>query len=335
MEYIDIISETVEPKVVQQQLDPVNSASMNLTNRSFIEANTISSSLTDIKTNHIIPVYIKDNETLISQTDFIETMVEAVAEIYPGLDVLKPVVRVSHPMKGRVPEARSKPASELLEHEKTLYYERMAFVMEIPSIQGIVDGNHLSLTVGGVKSYGQDNLYGKKGSDEHFHVFVGFQNKVCTNLKIWSDGLMGNLKVHSIGQLKGCIKTLLSNYNAGFQLQQMEQLTKVYLTEKQFATIIGKCRMYQHLPNELKKDIPLLLLGDTQIGAVCKDFYKDSSFCRDADGNINLWKLYNLFTGANKSSYIDNLLDRSVNAYNLVEQIRFGLEKKTNCWYLS
>ncbi|MBA3971941.1 MAG: DUF3871 family protein, partial [Bacteroidetes bacterium] len=47
-----------------------------------------------------------------------------------------------------------------------------------------------------------------------------------------------------------------------------------------------------------------LLLSDTQLGTVVKDFYRDNSFCKDADGNINLWKLYNLFTGSNKSSYI-------------------------------
>jgi hypothetical protein len=40
--------------------------------------------------------------------------------------------------------------------------------------------------------------------------------------------------------------------------------------------------------------------------AVFRDFYKDESFCRDANGDINLWKLYNLFAGANKSTYIDS-----------------------------
>ena len=92
--------------------------------------------------------------------------------------------------------------------------------------------------------------------------------------------------------------------------------------------------MYIHLPNDVKKDIPPILFGDTQISAVVKDYYKDESFCRDKQGNINLWKLYNLFTGVNKSSYIDSFLDRSVNAFNFVEQVRNGLEGKKECWYL-
>jgi len=65
-----------------------------------------------------------------------------------------------------------------------------------------------------------------------------------------------------------------------------------------------------------------------------KDFYKDESFCRDQNESINLWRLYNLFTGANKTSYIDSFLDRSVSAYNLVEEIKWALEGK-NSWYLN
>jgi hypothetical protein len=50
-----------------------------------------------------------------------------------------------------------------------------------------------------------------------------------------------------------------------------------------------------------------VLFGDQQINTVVRDFYKDSSFSRDSFGNINLWKLYNLLTGANKSSYIEKI----------------------------
>ncbi len=40
------------------------------------------------------------------------------------------------------------------------------------------------------------------------------------------------------------------------------------------------------------------------------------------------------FYGINKFSYIDSFIDRSVNAFNFVEQIRYALEGK-NCWYLN
>jgi hypothetical protein len=85
----------------------------------------------------------------------------------------------------------------------------------------------------------------------------------------------------------------------------------------------------------MKNDIAPLQFGDTQVGMVVKDYYKDKSFCRDANGNINLWKLYNLFTGSNKTSYIDTFLDRSANAYHFTEAIRFALQNKSTNWFLN
>lgn len=301
----------------------------------FIVANTINSSFDEMKAHHIIPVFTKDNEPLISHTDFIDTMVDITKDVFHGEHIFKPQIRVSHPIKGRVPDAKDKPASQLLESEKTLYYERMMFAIELPSIQDKIDGNTLSLTVGGVKAYNLDNLYSRSLCDQHFKVFIGFKNSVCANLCVWTDGLMENLCVKNISQLTASIRTLLESYNKNFHLFQLKKFSEHNISEQQFANLIGRCRMYQHLPGELKTEIPAILFGDQQLGAVVKDFYKDSSFCRSENGQINLWRLYNLFTGTNKSSYIDSFLERSVNAFSLVEQIRHALEEKETCWYLS
>ena len=301
----------------------------------FIEANTLEVSTREIRDEHIIPVFVKDNEPLISHAEFIAAGMQLAENIFQGEHILEPAVRVSHPIKGRIPEAKDKPAHLLQEWEKTLYYERMMFVIEIPSIQDEVDGNLLSLTIGGVKSYNLDNLYSRSQCDQHFKVFIGFKNRVCTNLCIWTDGYMGDMKVKSLGQLKAVMKTLMEGYNKNFQLFHLNQFARNTITEQQFAHLIGRCRMYNHLPAEQKGDIPALLFGDQQINTVVKDFYRDNSFSRDRNGNINLWKLYNLLTGANKSTYIDSFLDRSVNAFTLVENIRTCIEQKTESWYLN
>lgn len=305
------------------------------TDKPFIQANTIESTLEEIRSSHVIPVFIKDNEPVISHADFIESALDIVTEIYPSETILKPSVRLSHAIKGRIPEAKHKPAKDLLEHEKTLYYERMAFIIEVPTIHDEIDGSQLSLTIGGVKAYNLDNLYSKKGADEHFKVFIGFKNSVCTNLCVWSDGYMNDLKVRNAGQLKACIRTLVENYNANFHIHALRKLNDYSLSEQQFAHLIGRCRMYNHLPNPVKNNIVPLLLSDTQLGAVVKDYYRDNSFCKDVDGNINLWRLYNLFTGSNKSSYIDTFIDRSVNAYRFVDDIRDALNKKETNWFLN
>ncbi|PSR54066.1 hypothetical protein AHMF7605_11310 [Adhaeribacter arboris] len=311
------------------ELEPASSS------RAFIEANTLPVSLPEIQHHHLIPVFVKDNEPLISQWDFIQTVVEAVTDTFRGEQILRPQVRVSHPIKGRIPEAKDKPASLLLDSERTIYYERMMFCLEIPTVMDVIDGNTLSLLVGGVKAYNLDNLYNKKGAQEHFKLFIGFQNMVCTNLCVQTDGYMSDLKVTSLEQLRTGIYRLLDSYDQLRHLKQLQSLTEYSLTEPQFAQLLGRCRMYSYLPAEARKQIPALLYGDTQLGTVCKDYYRDESFCRQEDGTINLWRLYNLFTGVNKSTYIDQFLDRSVNALDFTTQVQQALDGGNASWFLN
>jgi hypothetical protein len=72
-------------------------------------------------------------------------------------------------------------------------------------------------------------------------------------------------------------------------------------------------RLYQSLPLSLQRNIPRLLLTDTQINQVAKSYIQDEDF-GSYGTDINMWNFYNLLTGANKSSYIDSFLDRSLNA---------------------
>jgi hypothetical protein len=322
------------PAVIDRSI-LVNSCEEEKQSPAFITANTMDCSFEEMKQRHIIPVFVKDNEPLISHSEFVLAASNLTADLFHGETILKPQVRVSHPIKGRIPEAKEKPANQLQEWEKTLYYERMMFVIEIPSITDTIDGNQLSLTLGGVKAYNLDNLYSRSLCDQHFKFFIGFKNKVCTNLCVWTDGYMGDLRVKNFNQLKASMRSLLEGYNQTYHLHHLRQLADYSITEQQFAHIIGRCRMYNHLPSEMKTDISPILFGDNQMSTVVKDFYRDNSFCRDADGNINLWKLYNLFTGANKATYIDSFLDRSVNAFNLTEQIRRSIMQGSDCWYLN
>lgn len=93
--------------------------------------------------------------------------------------------------------------------------------------------------------------------------------------------------------------------------------------------------MYQHLPASIRKNTPELALGESQINSVCRDYYKDDSFCRNEGGDISLWRLYNLFTSANRNSYIDSFLDRAVNAATFTLQLANTMEHKSTNWFLS
>ena len=67
-----------------------------------------------------------------------------------------------------------------------------------------------------------------------------------------------------------------------------------------------------------------MLLTDTQINSVAKSYINDENF-GGTGGELNMWKFYNLLTGANKSSYIDSFLDRSLNTTEMATGINMAL----------
>lgn len=320
---------------MNNQIDYSTEIEIVSSSNAFIEANTIEVSLQEMETTHIIPSYTKDYEPLISVGDFINRTQDVLHHFLEGETILSPAIRVSHPIKGRIPEARFKPTSELRDDEKTVYYERTMFLFEIPSISSTIDGQPMSLIVGGVKAYNEDKINGKKGCPENFKLFVGFQVKVCSNLCVWTDGAVVHAKVRSIGELMDSTMKMLSGYQPKQQIQALESLVNYSLSERQLAQILGRARLYNYLPSSERNEIPELLFTDTQINTVAREYYLDESFHRGSNGEISLWNLYNLLTGSNKSSYIDQYIPRAVNASQFVFQLQDSLDQGTNNWYLS
>lgn len=300
----------------------------------FIEANTKKVTLEHLKEDCIIPVFSKDNETTISHFEFINAIDASIRESYPQRAILKPDIRVSHVIKGRVPSAIGKPAKELLDHEKTIYYERMAFMFELPEITQEINGNILSLSVGGVRAYNQENLYSKK-SVERFKIFIGFKNMVCCNLCVSSDGFTNELRVSSVHDLMEKSFELFQGYNAERHMESMQLLSNYHLSEQQFAQLMGKLKMYGFLESKSKKGMLSVDINDGQVNTVIKNYYQDENFSREQNGDITLWNLYNLFTEANKSSYIHKNLERNVNAFDLSMDIAESLQKGQANWFIN
>lgn len=299
----------------------------------FIEANTISVDMEHLKNECTIPVFAKDNECTISHFEFINSTKEVVEDILGYKGILKPDIRVSHVIKGRVPTAIGKLAKDLLEEEKTIYYERMAFVLEIPEISEIINGNKLNLTIGGVRSLSQENLFSKK-SMEKFKVFIGFQNTVCTNLAISTDGLKEDLRVSSILELKAKIYELINTYKKKEHLISLEKMFQYSLTENQFAHLIGKMKLYPYLSKEEKQTLFPLAINDTQLNIVVRDYHTDAHFSKSEGNTINFWNVYNLLTEANKSTYIDSNLERNVNAYAFINYLLNSIENQSSNYFL-
>ncbi|MDR6762944.1 glutaredoxin-related protein [Flavobacterium sp. 2755] len=151
-----------------------------------------------------------------------------------------------------------------------------------------------------------------------------------------TDGFAEEMRVTSYVELQSKIMEVLQNYNAEKHLVEMKKLSEYSLTEHQFATLLGRSKLYQHMPKSHKINIPALNFNDGQLNVVAKDYYEDEHFGRNSDGDLNLWNMYSLFTQANKSSYIDTFLDRNVNAFDFSNGISNALIGSANYrWFLS
>ena len=312
-----IIEEPVKPKRVNH----------------FIEANSVEVTLDHLKNDNVIPVFSKDNELTISHPQFIETVWEAANSFYSGEQIEQPDIRCSHVVKGRRPESINKPKNLLTEADTTQYYERCAFAIDIPSIYENVSGNRLNLSIVGVRALNRENLATKK-SPELFRLAVSFKNTVCCNMCVSTDGYKDDIKVMSTKELFRATLELLNNFNTAKNIHLLQTLGNSYLTEHQFCQLLGRMRLYQSLPQGYQKDIPKMLITDSQINTVAKAYINDKNF-GSLGNDISMWKLYNLLTGANKSSYIDSFLDRAVNATEIATGINAALHGDTKYkWFI-
>lgn len=291
--------------------------------------------LVTIETDHVVPVHAKDNEQAISHSEFIHAVRASATDLFGAST--GPIIRVSHPIMGRIPEARNKPANELLPEETTLYYERMAWMVNFPDITANIGNEILELAVGGVKAYNLDNLNSTKESMEHFKLFIGFKNMVCTNLCVSTSGFKDSIRVNSLKQLKVLAAELFHQ----FYVFEMESIVKLYshleeasLTERQFAQLLGRIKLYNAMSKQDRLGIPEIGLSDNQLNTVATDYYSDKSHARNPDGSISMWNVYNLFTGAAKSAYIDKFLSRNVLSHEGVNHL-LGALNGGDSWYLN
>lgn len=246
-----------------------------------------------------------------------------------------PEIRVSHIVRGRIPSALGKKASELLECEKTQFYQRLAFAFTVPTIFETIRGQKLELCIGGVRNYSDLNLYRSSKGLEKFSIFIGWRMKICSNQILTGEGVRFNMEVTNINELYRNVLELFNSFNAAKEIHLMQTLSDTYLSETQFAQVVGRMRMYQALSPARQKAIPRLLITDSQINSVCRDYYTNEVF-GVKDNAISLFDFHNLLTQANKMSYVDAYLQRGVNATEVsvgLNNVLQGLDNKYS-WFL-
>jgi hypothetical protein len=141
------------------------------------------------------------------------------------------------------------------------------------------------------------------------HIIPVFAKGVSSDMGVLS------LEVFSSDEIMNSVKELFGAFEHELALQSLKKLNDVVLSQQEFEKYIGKVRLLYYNPELHQKD----WLGDQQMGHVVKGYFNNSNFSSNTDGSISLWNVYNLMTEANKSSYIDRFIPKSMQIRNMIE----------------
>ena len=302
----------------------------------FIESNTQAMSLAEIADKCIVPTF-SDNSLTISHQDFCGAVYKAAENVFGALTPIE--CRVSHPINGRIPTALNKKTQDLTDNEKTVYYQRLAWIAKVSNLTRNINGQEIHLTIGGVRAYSEDKLYNRPSALK-FKIFVGWQVRVCSNLMLQTNGFSGSIDCMTSFDIHQKALELFSRFEPekDNNLDVLAELYDTRLTEEQFCHIIGRMRLYQALPLVQQKTLPQFALGDQVVNEATRQYVVNQNFGRKTgDDGISTFDLMQLLNEAVKSSYIDKWLERNASCTTFATGIRKALRHEDSefDWFLN
>ncbi len=303
------------------------------TQNPFILGSTSSIELNDLEQNYLTPVYAKDCSEVISHGNFIRTLLAAVKAHFPNETVAEPKIRVSHQLMMRNQSGVGKLIEQLDDLDTSSYFQRLITMIEIPSIKQNVNGNELNLQVVAIHSFHELNLLGSSNQRQNITMGIGFVNSVCTNLCLSTDGVNSTIKVYNTDELYKYALELFGQYNPARHLEQMRLLRETKMNTSTFSQFLGKCRLYAAMPQSLKIELnlPEVTLLEAQLNSACRDYFENSNFKADENGDLTMWNFYNILTNF-KNSPIVPFIDRSVNIFDVAVGVSRAINGTDNSW---
>lgn len=221
----DIITQPVAWEVQEALHDPFTERHPN-----FIEGPSSEISMEELTYRNIIPTF-SDNSLTISHQKFIETTRKAAEVIFGSGNITGAETRCSHPIIGRIPSAQHKKASDLLDEEKTIFYQRLAWIAQVCNFTSSINGQSVSLTIGGTRSYHEDKLYARQ-NPQHFRLFIGYRVRVCSNMMLTCDGISENLLCMTEADIFQHAFYLFQRFNEVKEstLYNLEALNNIWMT---------------------------------------------------------------------------------------------------------
>lgn len=309
------------------------------TTPAFIESNSQAITLEELETKCIVPCFAT-NELTLSHQEIARNLYSAAALVY-GQENLGPLeFRVSHPISGRVGKsALSKDIDQLLDSEKSLWFQRIACCFKVKSMTKTICDQETNLCIGFIRSYHTTNLYSGK-SAERISLYCGTRVRVCSNLCLTLSGLRENLQCLTGMDVKEHAHRLLESYSAHADedTQMLENLSSTYITPSEFSHLIGRLRYYMALSTNDQKALPKLDLGDQLCNEATRLFVNSHWGIQEGEESVNLFRLLQCFNEAAKNSYIHNFLTKNAQCTELVlniQKVLQGDRDNAYSWFLN
>ncbi len=302
----------------------------------FIESNTQAITLEELATRCIVPTF-SDNSLTIAHQNAIAAVYKAAEDVFGELT--PPECRVSHAINGRVASAIHKPTKDLTDEEKTIFYQRLAFVAHVKSMTRVVAGTEVHLCIGLCRCYNQDKLYSRK-SPEKITIFAGWIVRVCSNCCLTCNGNSGTVEVLTEADIYQKAYQLFRRFEPEKEdtLKLIENLHNTRLSESQFCYLIGRLRLYQALPTEVQKTLPTIEIGDQAVNSAVRGFVSNPNFgLKEGESSISMFDMLQLFNEAIKQTYIDKWVDRNQNCTDFalgIQRALLGSDTEGYNWFL-
>jgi hypothetical protein len=303
----------------------------------FIESNTQAITIEELATKCIVPTF-GDNSLTISHQNAIAAVYKAAEDVFGELT--PPECRVSHAINGRVASALHKPAKDLTDEEKTIFYQRLAFVAHVKSFTHTIAGHSVALTIGMCRAYNEDRLHSPRKSPAKLKVFCGVSVRVCCNLCVTCNGNSGTVECLTEADVYQKAYQLFRRFDPEKEdtLRLIENLNNTRVSESQFCYIIGRLRLYQALPTEVRKTLPMIDIGDQAVNAAVRGFVSNPNFgLKEGEGSITTFSMLQLFNEAIKQAQIDKWLDRNQNCTDFllgIQRALLGTDTEGYDWFL-
>ena len=168
-------------------------------------------------------------------------------------------------------------------------------------------------------------------------VIIGWRVRVCSNLMLTCDGLTGRLEVMGDTDIYIAALKLFREFNPEQNLRLLENLGRTMISQEQFCQIIGRLLLYQVLPALQMKELPKVILGDSNINAATKGCIDNPNFGLRGRAKISCWDLMQLLNEAAIQSYIDKFLERIQNATDFavgIQKALRGEDTENYGWFL-